>query len=260
MTGPTDAPKIDTQAPGIGMTTGIDFGTGKDTTMLTLMIDGKLDHASADGPWGQAIIALLAERDLSAAREAAAKLVLTEKLYEMTRRRDEWKRKAEGCDELAAAVRAGINDAGERNLSRVFLRGTLVDSERRLKDAEDRAAAREAAAVRKMREALLPTIKANCRICGGSGYSGGSGGTGNATTTLYPCGHGVLNIPLPDASALDRLLEAARQDERTAIASYIGMSPSEVTDRQYHMEAIRTGRYRDDPLMQRGGWMEGGDG
>lgn len=51
-----------------------------------------------------------------------------------------------------------------------------------------------------------------------------------------------------------------RQDERNAIAAYIGMSPSEVTDRQYHMEAIRTGRYRDDPLMQRGGWMEGGDG
>ncbi len=131
---------------------------------------------------------------------------------------------------------------------------------RALLDERDHSAAREAAAVRKMREALLPTIKANCRICGGSGYSGGSGGTGNATTTLYPCGHGVLNIPLPDASALDRLLEAARQDERTAIASYIGMSPSEVTDRQYHMEAIRTGRYRDDPLMQRGGWMEGGDG
>ena len=64
--------KIETQAPHIGMTAGIDFGTGKDTTMLTLMIDGKLDHASTDGPWGQAILALLAERDLSAAREAAA--------------------------------------------------------------------------------------------------------------------------------------------------------------------------------------------
>lgn len=60
--------------------------------------------------------------------------------------------------------------------------------------------------------------------------------------------------------ALLPTIKAARQDERTAIAAYIGMSPSEVTDRQYHMEAIRTGRYRDDPLMQRGGRMEGGDG
>ncbi len=125
----------------------------------------------------------------------------------------------------------------------------------------DLAAAQTAAAVREMREALLPTIKANCRICGGSGYSGGSGGTGNAKTTLYPCEHGVSHITLPvdTQAALDRLLDAARQDERTAIAAYIGMSPSEVTDRQYHMEAIRTGLYRDDPLMQRGGRMEGGD-
>lgn len=70
------APKIDTQAPSIGMTPGIDFSTGKETTMLTLMIDGRLDHASTDTPWGQAVVALLAERDqlrdLSAAREAAA--------------------------------------------------------------------------------------------------------------------------------------------------------------------------------------------
>ena len=74
----TDAPKIDTQAPRIGTTTGIDFGTGKDTRMLTLMIDGKLDHASADGPWGKAILALLAERDISAAREAAAAQAMRE--------------------------------------------------------------------------------------------------------------------------------------------------------------------------------------
>lgn len=66
-------------------------------------------------------------------------------LSEMTRRRDEWRRKAEGYDELAAAVRAGIEEAGDRNLSRVFLRGALVDSERRLRDLEDRVAAQTAA-------------------------------------------------------------------------------------------------------------------
>lgn len=156
------------------------------------------------------------------------------------------------------AIRTGIEGAVEVGAWADTIRhhgGT--EYERR-----DLADARAAAAAQAMREALMPAIKASCRICGGSGYSGGSGGTGNAKTTLYPCEHGVSHItpPVDAQAALDRLLEAARQDERTAIAAYIGMSPSEVTDRQYHMEAIRTGRYRDDPLMQRGGMMEGGDG
>jgi hypothetical protein len=60
----------------------------------------------------------------------------TAALSEMTRRRDEWRAKAEGYDELANAVRAGIEEAGDRNLSRLFLRGALVDSEKRLADAE----------------------------------------------------------------------------------------------------------------------------
>lgn len=69
----------DTQAPErIGTTIGIDFGTGKETTMLTLMIDGELHHASTDGPWGKAMLALLAERDLASAQTAAAVMQMRE--------------------------------------------------------------------------------------------------------------------------------------------------------------------------------------
>jgi len=60
---------------------------------------------------------------------------LRAELAEMTRRRDEWSAKAKGYDALWAAVRAGIDDAGDRNLSRVFLRGALVESERSLSAA-----------------------------------------------------------------------------------------------------------------------------
>lgn len=56
-------------------------------------------------------------------------------LDEMTRRRDAWREKAAGHDDLRAAVRAGIEQAGDRNLSRVFLRGALAESEQSLAEA-----------------------------------------------------------------------------------------------------------------------------
>lgn len=56
-------------------------------------------------------------------------------LAEMTRRRDQWREKAAGNDALRAAVRAGIEKAGTRDLSRAFLRGALVESERSLAEA-----------------------------------------------------------------------------------------------------------------------------
>ena len=98
----TDAPKIDTQAPRIGVTAGIDFSTGKDTTMLTLMIDGKLDHASTDGPWGQAILALLAERDLADARAAAAAQAMREAaagVCQAEQERREWQHKDQHAED-----------------------------------------------------------------------------------------------------------------------------------------------------------------
>lgn len=103
----------------------------------------------------------------------------------------------------------------------------------------DLAAAQTAAAVREMREALQRLVD---NLDEGDFIS----------ITRIEEGRSALAATADGQAALDRLLEAARHDERTAIAAYIGMSPSEITDRQYHMEAIRTGRYRDDPLMQRG--------
>jgi hypothetical protein len=98
----------------------------------------------------------------------------TAALSEMTRRRDEWRAKAEGYDELANAVRAGIEEAGDRNLSRLFLRGALVDSEKRLADAEaERDALR--AEVAKARKDAFERAAAECErqsaIFGTSDYA-----------------------------------------------------------------------------------------
>ena len=63
---------------------------------------------------------------------------------EARRRRDEWRKKAEGFDALQSAVRSGIDEAGDRNLSRVFLRGALVVSEKERDAAIARAEKAEA--------------------------------------------------------------------------------------------------------------------
>ena len=64
---------------------------------------------------------------------------------EARRRRDEWRKKAEGFEALQSAVRSGIDEAGDRNLSRVFLRGALVVSEKERDAAIARAEKAEAA-------------------------------------------------------------------------------------------------------------------
>ena len=63
---------------------------------------------------------------------------------EARRRRDEWRKKAEGFDALQSAVRSGIDEAGDRNLSRVFLRGALEVSEKERDAAIARAEKAEA--------------------------------------------------------------------------------------------------------------------
>lgn len=97
-------------------------------------------------------------------------------------------------------------------------------AERRRREAQNRflnatqqlieARAEAAAAWEAGRDAMMPTVKANCRICGGSGYSGGTGGTGNVMPVMYPCYHGVHHITPPaDAhTALQQVREAARVD------------------------------------------------
>ncbi|MCB5411797.1 hypothetical protein [Pseudogemmobacter faecipullorum] len=85
-------------------------------------------------------------RALPAAPEAGEveKGNLVAELKEMTRRRDEWRKKAAGYDELVAAVRRGVEKAGERNLSRVFMRGALIEATSRAERAEARLAELEA--------------------------------------------------------------------------------------------------------------------
>ena len=56
---------------------------------------------------------------------------------EARRRRDEWKAKAEGYDELAAAVRAKIKDE-PITMSRLLLRAALIEANRRAEAAADR--------------------------------------------------------------------------------------------------------------------------
>ena len=86
-------------------------------------------------------------------------------LDEMTRRRNAWRDKAAGHDELRAAVRAGIEQAGERNLSRVFLRGALADSEQSLAEARAenaRLLAERDAALQAGAEAMRKAAAAAC--------------------------------------------------------------------------------------------------
>lgn len=79
---------------------------------------------------------------------------------EARRRRDEWRKKAEGFDALQSAVRQGIDEAGDRNLSRVFLRGALVVSEKERDAAIARAEKAEAATRQQQNEATCPTPSA----------------------------------------------------------------------------------------------------
>ena len=59
-------------------TIGIDLAKRHDKTMLTLMVDGRLDFADADTPWGQAVVSLLAERDAAIARAEKAEAACVE--------------------------------------------------------------------------------------------------------------------------------------------------------------------------------------
>lgn len=61
---------------------------------------------------------------------------LTAELAEMTRRRDEWRAKAEGYDAVRLALREATRDPGERNFSRVVWAGIAADEKKRADDAE----------------------------------------------------------------------------------------------------------------------------
>ena len=80
-------------------------------------------------------------------------------LAEAIRRRDAWKAKAEGYDEIAAAVRAKIK-AEPATLARILLKGALIEAEKRAEAAEAelariRAADREGITVRTIEAAKM---------------------------------------------------------------------------------------------------------
>ena len=69
--------------------------------------------------------------------EAAARIeALEAALEEMTRRRDEWRKKAEGYDAVRLALREKVGTPWPPNMSRVLWAGIAADEKRRADDAE----------------------------------------------------------------------------------------------------------------------------
>lgn len=96
-----------------------------------------------DAPTLATLRASLAEAEARAATLAAER-------DEAIRRRDAWRDKAAGYDEMAAAVRSKAKEAGP-SIARALLRGALVEAEARAGRAE--------AALERMREALEPFVE-----------------------------------------------------------------------------------------------------
>ena len=73
---------------------------------------------------------------------------LEAKLAEMTRRRDEWRKKAEGYDEVRVALREKVGAPWPPNLSRALWAGIAADEKKRADDAEAKLAKAVEALVR----------------------------------------------------------------------------------------------------------------
>lgn len=80
------------------------------------------------------VLDVVREHEGQALAEATAQIAtLTAERDEALRRRDAWRAKAEGYDEMAAAVRAKVRDAGP-SAGRALLRAALGEAERRIAD------------------------------------------------------------------------------------------------------------------------------
>ena len=73
---------------------------------------------------------------------------LEDELAEARRRRDEWRRKAEGYDAVRAALHAKIGDPGPARLSKLIWVGLAASEKKRADDAEARIAELEAVIAR----------------------------------------------------------------------------------------------------------------
>ena len=79
----------------------------------------------------------LAATPVSLLREAADRIeVLEAALEEMTRRRDEWRKKAEGYDAVRLALREKVGAPWPPNISRLPWAGIAADEKKRGDDAE----------------------------------------------------------------------------------------------------------------------------
>lgn len=65
---------------------------------------------------------------------------LEAKLMEMTRRRDEWRRKADGYEDVRLALREKVGAPWPPNLSRALWAGLAADEKKRADDAEAKLA------------------------------------------------------------------------------------------------------------------------
>jgi hypothetical protein len=85
-------------------------------------------------------------------------------LSEMTRRRDEWKAKAEGYDAVRLALRDAIagkfGEDGPRTMSRIMWAGVAADEKKRADDAE----AERAAAVAASQKLAAENARLNSKI------------------------------------------------------------------------------------------------
>lgn len=87
--------------------------------------DADEGELSYDDPVGSVLRALLAERD-----------ALKAELAEARRRRDAWKSKAEGYDEVRLALREKVGTPWPPNMSRILWAAIAADEKKRADDAE----------------------------------------------------------------------------------------------------------------------------
>ena len=99
------------------------------------MLHGVLNMPLPDDPAEIGVVDWMQFRDR--AREASARIESLEAaLAEMTRRRDEWRKKAEGFDAVRLALREKVGTPWPPHMSRLLWAGIAADEKKRADDAE----------------------------------------------------------------------------------------------------------------------------
>ena len=95
-------------------------------------------------------------------RERAEIEALEAALAEMTRRRDEWRKKSEGYDAVRLALREKVGTPWPPNMSRLLWAGIAADEKKRADDAEAALAKAD-----ELAEWVEGIIEDGCPRCGG---------------------------------------------------------------------------------------------